>query len=112
MTNVSHNFYKITEKGVELKIRAFPNSNSNKIDTKLYIDADNQQYLKVYIASVAEGGKANKSIIEIVSKAIKIPKSHINITSGTKSRCKTLLIDKDFKDIVASCLPKSLILEF
>jgi len=40
-----------------------------------------------------EKGKANKAVIELLSKALKVPKSRIEIIKGETSRIKTVFID-------------------
>jgi uncharacterized protein (TIGR00251 family) len=48
--------------------------------------------LKIKVTVPPEGGKANKAIIEILAKALKVPKSSIEIKRGTTSRIKTIEI--------------------
>lgn len=58
---------------------------------KVVEDADQQPYLKVYITAIAEKGKANKAIINLLSKKLQVPKSSIDIISGETDRHKRLL---------------------
>jgi len=43
--------------------------------------------------AVPEKGKANKKVIEIISKYLKIPKSRIRILKGETSKEKLIKID-------------------
>lgn len=51
--------------------------------------------LKISVTAVPEDGKANKAVIALLAKRLKLPKSAIEIASGETSRHKTLLIDGD-----------------
>lgn len=49
--------------------------------------------LRVYITAPPADGQANKAVIEIVAKALRVPKSSIEITKGEASRNKVLSIN-------------------
>ncbi|GAB6076012.1 hypothetical protein JCM12825_08900 [Desulfurobacterium crinifex] len=40
-----------------------------------------------------EGGKANQKVVELLSKALKVPKSNIEIVRGETSRIKLVRIE-------------------
>jgi len=40
-----------------------------------------------------EGGKANRAVVELLSKTLKVPKSSIEIVRGETSRVKTVRIE-------------------
>ena len=48
--------------------------------------------LKVYVTQVAEKGKANRAIIDLISKKLKIPKSQIELVAGQTNSKKKLLL--------------------
>lgn len=48
--------------------------------------------LKIRLSSPPEKGKANNELIAFLAKTLKLPKSHIKLISGEKSRHKKLLI--------------------
>ena len=50
--------------------------------------------LKIYLTSAPVGGKANKELIELLSKKLKCSKSRINIIKGRRSREKIIEIDE------------------
>ena len=52
----------------------------------------NDDVFKVFTTSIPENGKANKSIIELLSKFFKIGKTKINIISGETSKNKVIEI--------------------
>lgn len=70
---------------MKLSIRVIPNSKQEKV-----IQESNR--LKVYVKALATEGKANKSLIELLSKHFNTKKSNISIVSGLKSRNKIIEI--------------------
>lgn len=53
-------------------------------------DADGQAYLKVYVTTVPEKGKANKAIIALLAKKLDLAKSQLDIIHGEKDRRKQI----------------------
>ncbi|MNL78962.1 hypothetical protein D3C87_2054670 [compost metagenome] len=47
-----------------------------------------------------ENGKANKALIALIAKALRVPKSAISLISGETSRKKILRIDTDPEDLI------------
>jgi len=68
----------------EIKILVIPNAKRPEI-----IELDDNS-LKIKLKSPAEGGRANKELISVLSKHYKVSKSKINIISGEKSRNKII----------------------
>ena len=101
-------FIKENLDGVEIHIRATPNAKVEKIDGVETRD-DGNQYLKVKIRAIPEDGAANDAIIKIIAKALKIPKSDIELKNGQKGRTKCLLVKNknlDIEAIIKALLPK------
>ena len=73
---------------LKLKIRISPNSSKNEI-----IKGDDG--VKIKITAQPIEGKANKAVVEFLSKEFKISKSSIEIVKGTTSKEKTILIRCD-----------------
>ena len=44
--------------------------------------------LKIAVKAIAEGGKANKALIHVISKSFNLPKEAVEITAGLKSKSK------------------------
>ena len=75
---------KQTKDGIVVNIKISPNAKKNEI-----IKTDNE--VKIKITSQPIDGKANKAVIEYLSKIFKIPKSYIEIVKGETSKEKTIL---------------------
>ena len=80
------------EKGFLLNLRISPNASKNDI-----IKSDDGS-IKVKITAQPVDGKANKALIEFLSKTFKIPKTSIDIVRGETSKDKTVLFKTDDVD--------------
>lgn len=76
---------KETENGVIINCKISPNASKNEI-----IKTDDG--IKIKITAQPVDGKANKALIEFLSKQLKIPKTSIEILKGHTSKEKTVLI--------------------
>jgi uncharacterized protein (TIGR00251 family) len=70
-----------------IKVKVKPNSRSNEV---MELDKD---YFEVKVSVPPEKGKANKKVIELLSKYFKIPKSRITIISGELFKEKVIEIN-------------------
>ena len=75
---------KDTQNGLLVTIKISPNSKTNEI-----IKTDNETKIKITAQPI--DGKANKGLIEFLSKKFKIPKTSIQIVKGETSKEKTIL---------------------
>lgn len=86
--------FEDTEKGLIVRIKIIPNSSKNGI---IYDD----NALKIKITAQPIENKANKALIEFLSKNLKTAKSNITIQKGELNKEKTLLIqgftEEEFK---------------
>ena len=76
---------KETKDGIILQLRISPNASKNEIITT-------DDMLKVKITAQPVDGKANKALIEYLSKSFKIPKTSFKIIKGETSKDKTLMV--------------------
>lgn len=56
-------------------------------------EESNLAQLKVYLTAVPVDGKANKELIKLLSDALNVSKSRINIISGEKNKDKIIQVD-------------------
>lgn len=78
-------------------IKVIPNASKNALGEILSID--NKNILKIYIKAPAVEGKANKALIDFLSKTFKIKKSSLRITKGTTQKYKKLEILGESQDL-------------
>lgn len=58
-------------------------------------DAAGQRFLKVRVRAVAEKGKANAAIEQVLAKALGVPRSAVSVEKGETQRIKTVRISAD-----------------
>ena len=75
---------KQTPEGILVNIKIVPNSSKNDIVVE-------KEFVKVKITAQPIEGKANKALVEFLSKKLKIPKTSIEIVKGETSKEKTIL---------------------
>ena len=76
---------KSTSEGLIVKLKIVPNSSKNEIIIE-------DEFIKIKITAQPIENKANKALIEFLSKTFKIPKTKIEIIKGDTSKEKTLLL--------------------
>ncbi len=91
--------------GVRLFLHLTPGASKNAL-VRLGPDANNQMRLRALVTTVPEQGKANKAIIKILAKKLRLPRSDIRIIAGQQSREKTLLLSGNPANLLdrLSCL--------
>jgi hypothetical protein len=67
-------------------VKTVPNSKKHGVER---IGEDD---FKVKVDAKAEGGKANRRLVEIVAEFFQVPKSSVRIVKGFKSRSKIIEI--------------------
>ncbi|HCB11306.1 MAG TPA: YggU family protein [Cyanobacteria bacterium UBA11991] len=82
---------KETKDGYLINIKISPNAKKNEI-----IKTDNET--KVKITAQPVDGKANKALVEFLSKFFKIPKTSIQIVKGETSKDKKILIKTNIEE--------------
>lgn len=80
--------------GVNISVRVTPRGGRDAIDGWVKDSAGKEQ-LKVRLRVPAEGGKANEALVDLLAKALKVPRGAVTILSGTKARLKIVRIDGD-----------------
>lgn len=68
----------------EIKLKIIPRSSRNQM-----IQIGKNEY-KVKLTAAPIDGKANKELIDLLSKTWKVPRSRLKITKGLKSRSKVV----------------------
>ena len=90
---------KKTQDGVVLRVKAHAGGKSDSLG------GIHDGALKVCVTQIAEKGKANMAIRELLSQHFGIPKSAVRLLSGASSANKTFLIHGLGPDEICSKLP-------
>lgn len=88
------------DEGIIISLKILPNASKNEI-------IKTPEGVKVKITAQPIDGKANKCLVEYLSKLFKVPKTSIEILKGETSKEKTLLIktvDDDKISMIKSVL--------
>lgn len=92
--------FQVVGDHIRIAVRLTPNAGRDGIDGA-ETGADGEPMLKARVTAVPEKGKANKALIELLAKQLKMPKSSISVISGETARKKILRIDGDTEDVKA-----------
>ena len=88
--------WRFSAHGVSVALRVTPRGGSDAIDGVETL-ANGRSVVKVRVRAIAEGGEANRAVIELLAKSFRVPKSRVRVMSGTTSRLKQIVIDGDPK---------------
>ncbi|HEV09632.1 MAG: DUF167 domain-containing protein [Sulfurihydrogenibium sp.] len=72
---------------MRIKIKVKPGASKNEVK-KI-----EENFFEVKVTAVAEKGKANEKVIELLSDFLKVPKSKVKIVRGLTSRDKEVEIE-------------------
>ncbi|MBQ8481752.1 MAG: DUF167 domain-containing protein [Alphaproteobacteria bacterium] len=78
--------------GYLLRIKLTPNASFCGFKGTV-CDADGVIYLKAYVQTAPEKGRANDDLIKMLSKKLKIAKSNISVISGQTEHYKKIYIE-------------------
>ncbi len=82
-------YYKITDDGARLFLRASPGAKADAIDG-LWRGGDGEVRLAVKVAAPPDKGRANAAILKLLAKALGLPKSALTVSAGETSRLKAV----------------------
>ncbi len=93
---------KETPTGIIVRLKIVPNSSKNDIILE-------DEFIKIKITAQPIENKANKALVEYLSKTFKVPKTNIEILKGDTSKDKTISIivnDENKRSEIISRLTK------
>ena len=73
--------------GVRIDVTVQPKASRNAVVL------ENEGSLRIYVTAAPEGGKANKVVIALLAKRLRIAKTSIRILRGHRSKHKVLLLE-------------------
>ena len=90
------------EQGLIIRVKIVPNSSKNDLILE-------DEFIKIKVTAQPIENKANKALVEFLSKQFKLPKTSIEILKGDTSKEKTILLktnDVEKKTFIKSQLTK------
>ncbi|WP_417512937.1 DUF167 domain-containing protein [Minwuia sp.] len=79
---------------VRLELKVTPGARANSIDG-WQIDADGKARLKVAVTAAPEKDKANRAVVKLIAKTLKVAPGTIEVVRGETARLKTLQFAAD-----------------
>ena len=86
--------WRYSTEGVSVALRVTPRGGRDEIDG-LETLANGRTVVKVRVRAIADGGEANRAVMELIAKALGVPKARVRIVSGATSRLKQIAVDGD-----------------
>jgi uncharacterized protein (TIGR00251 family) len=80
--------------GISVALWVTPRGGRDELDG-LETLANGRTVVKVRVRAIAEGGEANRAVIELLAKTLGVPKGRVRVLSGTTSRLKQIAVDGD-----------------
>lgn len=77
--------YRLFDDHILLAVRMTPNGGRDALEG-VEIAGDGLAHLKARVTAMPEKGRANKALIALLAKAIKVPKSKITVVTGETAR--------------------------
>lgn len=90
--------WRFSAQGISVALCVTPRGGSDAIDG-IETLANGRSVVKVRVRAIAEGGEANRAVIELLAKALHVPKSQVRVLSGVTSRLKQVAVDGDPKKL-------------
>src|SRR5712692_4598726 len=86
--------WRYSTQGISVTLRVTPRGGRNDIDGVETL-ANGRTVVRVRVRAIAEGGEANRAVMELLAKVLGVSKAKVRILSGTTSRLKQIAVDGD-----------------
>jgi uncharacterized protein (TIGR00251 family) len=88
--------WRYSSHGISIALRVTPRGGRDQIDG-IETLSNGRKVVKVRVRAVAEGGEANRAVIEVLAASLGVRKSDMRLLSGVTSRLKQFAVDGDPK---------------
>jgi len=86
--------WRISTTGVSIALRVTPRGGRDGVDGVDQL-SDGRSVLKVRVRAIADGGEANRAVLALLAKSLRVPKASVSLLSGATSRLKQVAIAGD-----------------
>src|ERR1700752_2370340 len=86
--------WRYSSTGISVALRVTPRGGRDDIDG-IETLANGRSVVKVRVRAIAEDGEANRAVMELLAKALGVPKARVRLLSGATSRLKEVVVDVD-----------------
>ena len=91
--STNNSAFQVTKTGILLRVRLTPKASRDRITT--VGDTSAGSALRAYVRAPPADSAANRALIALVSEWLRVPKSTVTLTAGSRSRIKTLHVAGD-----------------
>jgi uncharacterized protein len=86
--------WRYSAQGISIALRVTPRGGRDEIEG-LETLANGRTVVKMRVRAIAEGGEANRAVVELLAGALGVPKAKVRVLSGATSRLKQIIVDGD-----------------
>jgi len=86
--------WRYSTEGLSVALRVTPRGGRDAFDG-LETLANGRTVVKMRVRAIAEGGAANRAVVELLATALGVPKAKVRVLSGATSRLKQIAVDGD-----------------
>jgi uncharacterized protein (TIGR00251 family) len=86
--------WRYSAQGISVALRVTPRGGRDDIDG-LETLANGRAVVKIRVRAIAEGGEANRAVVELLARSLGVPKAKVRVLSGATSRLKQIAVDGD-----------------
>jgi uncharacterized protein (TIGR00251 family) len=90
--------WRYSNQGISIALRVTPRGGHDDIDG-IETLANGRSVIKIRVRAIAEGGEANRAVMELLAKVLGVSKSSVRLLSGATSRLKQVAVDGDPKKL-------------
>ena len=90
--------WRYSAQGISIALRVTPRGGRDEIDG-IEMLANGRPVIKMRVRAIAEGGEANRAVMELLATALAVPKAKVKILSGVTSRLKQVAVEGDPKKL-------------
>ena len=91
--------WRISTTGISIALRVTPRGGRDGVDGIEQL-SDGRSVLKLRVRAVADGGEANRAVLALLAKSLRVPKASVSLLSGATSRLKQVAIAGDSARLV------------
>ncbi len=86
--------WRYSTEGISVALRVTARGGADEIDG-LETLANGRTVVKMRVRAIAEGGEANRAVVELLARALGVPRARVRVLSGATSRLKQIAVDGD-----------------
>jgi uncharacterized protein (TIGR00251 family) len=90
--------WRYSTDGISVALRVTPRGGRDELDG-LETLANGRTVVKVRVRAIAEGGEANRAVMELLAQVLGVSKASVRMLSGTTSRFKQVAVGGDPKKL-------------